>query len=272
MKPFLNLLKEAANDPDVVSIKMCIYRLSKNSRLIEYLCMAAENGKDVTVLIELRARFDEQNNIDWSERLEEAGCKIMYGFEGFKVHSKICLITRKEQQDISYITYIGTGNFNEKTAELYTDLALITANREIGMDAVNFFKNMAISNLNGTYKQLLVSPYELKNRVIALIKNEARKKENGSIIIKMNSITDIDIIHELAKASAAGVKIHLIIRGICCIIPGVEKYTENITVTSIVGRFLDLKYHIDDKLLDAFKKSKKVKEYEIDKEDDEVSL
>ena len=239
MKPFLNLLKEAANDPDVVSIKMCIYRLSKNSRLIEYLCMAAENGKDVTVLIELRARFDEQNNIDWSERLEEAGCKIMYGFEGFKVHSKICLITRKEQQDISYITYIGTGNFNEKTAELYTDLALLTSNRDIGMDAVNFFKNMAISNLNGTYKHLLVSPYELKNRVISLIRAEARKKEKGLIIIKMNSITDIDIIHELAKASSVGVKIHLIIRGICCIIPGVEKHTENITVTSIVGRFLE---------------------------------
>lgn len=163
----------------------------------------------------------------------------MYGFEGFKVHSKICLITRKEQQDISYITYIGTGNFNEKTAELYTDLALLTSNREIGMDAVNFFKNMAISNLNGTYKQLLVSPYELKNRVIGLIRTEARKREKGLIIIKMNSITDIDIIHELAKASSVGVKIHLIIRGICCIIPGVEKHTENITVTSIVGRFLE---------------------------------
>lgn len=239
MKPFLNMIKEAANDPDVVSIKICIYRLSHKSRLVEYLCMAAENGKDVTVLIELRARFDEKNNIDWSETLEESGCKIMYGFEGFKIHSKICLITKKEEDNITYFTHISTGNFNEKTAELYTDLSLITCDKKIGTDAVNFFMNMAIANLNGSYNYLLVSPFELKTKVIALIRNEAEKKENGRIIIKMNSITDLDIIKELVKASCAGTKIDLIVRGICCILPGVKNYSENIRVVSIVGRFLE---------------------------------
>lgn len=239
MKPFVKMIKEAANDPDVVSIKICIYRLSRKSRLIEYLCMAAENGKDVTVLIELRARFDEKNNIDWSERLEESGCKIMYGFEGFKVHSKICLVTKKEGNDFTYFTHISTGNFNEKTAELYTDLSLLTCDKKIGTDAVNFFMNMGIANLNGLYNYLLVSPFELKAKVITLIRNEAEKKENGRIIIKMNSITDLDIIKELVKASCAGVKIDLIVRGICCIIPGVKNYSENIRVISIVGRFLE---------------------------------
>lgn len=239
MHPFLNMVKEAAFDPSVVSIKICIYRLAKKARLVEYLCEAAENGKDVTVLIELRARFDEQNNIDWSERLEEAGCRIIYGFEGFKVHSKVCLVTKREKENITYLTHISTGNFNEKTAELYTDLSLITSNKMIGIDAANFFKNMAIANLNGSYNFLLVAPFELKNKIISLIKAEAEKKENGRIIIKLNSLTDIDIIKELSKASCAGVKIDLIIRGICCLIPGLEGYTENIKVTSIVGRFLE---------------------------------
>ena len=239
MKPFINMVKEAANDRDVISIKICIYRLSKKSRLVEHLCAAAENGKDVTVLIELRARFDEQNNIDWSERLEESGCKIIYGFEGYKVHSKICLITKKENEKLSYYTHVSTGNFNEKTAELYTDLSILTSNNNIGMDAVNFFKNMAIANLNGSYNMLIVAPYELKNKVINLIKKESRKKDKGKIVLKMNSITDLDIIKALVKASGEGVKIDLIIRGICCIIPGIKGYTETIRVTSIVGRFLE---------------------------------
>ncbi len=239
MKPFLNMVKEAANDPSVVSIKICIYRLAKKARLVEYLCQAAENGKDVTVVIELRARFDEQNNIDWSERLEESGCRLIYGFEGFKVHSKICLITRQEEDTIKYLTLVSTGNFNEKTAELYTDLSLITSNKMIGIDAVNFFKNMAIANLNGSYNLFLVSPFHLKNRIISMIRKEIEKKDKGRIIIKLNSITDVDIIKELSKASCAGVKIDLIVRGICSIIPGIDKYTENIRVISIVGRFLE---------------------------------
>lgn len=239
MKPFLQIVKEAANDPAVVSIKICIYRLAKKARLVEYLCEAAENGKDVTVLIELRARFDEKNNIDWSEILEEAGCRVVYGFEGFKVHSKICLITKMEKDQITYFTRISTGNFNEKTAELYTDLSLLTSNKMIGRDAVNFFKNMAIANLNGLYNLLLVSPFELKNKIISLIRQESDKKEKGRIVIKINSITDTEIIKELSKASCSGVKIDLIVRGICCIIPGIKGYTENIKVTSIVGRFLE---------------------------------
>ncbi|MGN0144948.1 MAG: polyphosphate kinase 1 [Clostridium sp.] len=239
MKPFLQIVKEAANDPAVVSIKICIYRLAKKARLVEYLCEAAENGKDVTVIIELRARFDEKNNIDWSEILEEAGCRVIYGFEEFKVHSKICLITKMEKNQITYFTHISTGNFNEKTAELYTDLSLLTSNKMIGRDAVNFFKNMAIANLNGSYNLLLVSPFELKSKIISLIRQEADKKEKGRIIIKINSITDIEIIEELSKASCSGVKIDLIVRGICCIVPGIKGYTENIKVTSIVGRFLE---------------------------------
>ena len=219
--------------------KLCIYRLAKKARLVEYLCQAAENGKDVTVVIELRARFDEQNNIDWSERLEESGCRLIYGFEGFKVHSKICLITRQEEDTIKYLTLVSTGNFNEKTAELYTDLSLITSNKMIGIDAVNFFKNMAIANLNGSYNLFLVSPFHLKNRIISMIRKEIEKKDKGRIIIKLNSITDVDIIKELSKASCAGVKIDLIVRGICSIIPGIDKYTENIRVISIVGRFLE---------------------------------
>ena len=239
MEPFLRLIKEAANDPSVLTIKITIYRLAKKARLVEYLCAAAENGKEVTVVIELRARFDEQNNIDWSERLEDAGCRVIYGFENYKVHSKICLITMKNKNGISHITQIGTGNYNEKTAEMYTDLSLITADPAIGEDAVNFFKNMSIGNLRGSYSHLLVSPVSLKSTILQAIEGETVKGSAGRIIMKMNSITDYDVIVKLAEASRAGVKIDLIVRGICCILPGIEGHTENITVTSIVGRFLE---------------------------------
>lgn len=239
MEPFLQLIKEASVDPSVVSIKITIYRLAKKARLVEYLCAAAENGKEVTVLIELRARFDEQNNIDWSERLEDAGCRIIYGFEGYKVHSKICLITYRNRNQIQYITQVGTGNYNEKTATMYTDLSLMTANPAIGNDAVTFFKNMSIGNLNGSYEHLIVSPTSLKQSVLHFMDQEMAKGEQGRIVMKMNSVTDIDFIEKVAEASQAGVKIDLLVRGICCILPGVEGSTDNLTVTSIVGRYLE---------------------------------
>lgn len=239
MEPFLRMIKEAAYDPSVVSIKITIYRLAHKTKLVEYLCAAAENGKEVVVLIELRARFDEQNNIDWSECLEEAGCRLIYGIGDYKVHSKICLITRKTLGDYMYITQVGTGNYNEKTTELYTDFSLITSNQEIGRDAANFFKNMTISNLTGEYDHLLVAPYSMKHKIIKLIEEEAVKKEEGRIAIKVNSVTDIDIIEKLKEASCAGVKIDMIVRGICCILPGIPGETENIHISSIVGRFLE---------------------------------
>ncbi len=239
MEPFLQLIREASSDPSVISIKITIYRLASRAKLIDYLCAAAENGKDVTVLMELRARFDEQNNIDWSDKLEESGCKIIYGFDEYKVHSKVCLITVKEKNGVSYITQIGTGNYNEKTAELYTDLSFITASREIGLDASEFFKNMSIGNLDGDYKRLLVAPVNLKSRLIELFNEEIKKGPRGSVIIKVNSLTDIDLINKLAEASKAGVSVKLIIRGICCILPKIAGETDNITVISIVGRFLE---------------------------------
>lgn len=239
MDPFLRLIKEAAYDPSVLTIKITIYRLAKKARLVEYLCAAAENGKEVTVLIELRARFDEQNNIDWSERLEEAGCRVIYGFEGYKVHSKICLITYRNKNDIQYITQVGTGNYNEKTAGMYTDVSLITGNTGIGNDATIFFKNMFIGNLGGSYEHLIVSPTSLKPKVLALMDEEIKKGEKGRIIMKMNSVTDVDFIQKVSEASQAGVKIDLIVRGICCILPGIPGYTDNLRVTSIVGRFLE---------------------------------
>lgn len=239
MEPFLKLLKEASTDPSVVTIKITIYRLSKKARLVEYLCAAAENGKEVTVLIELRARFDEQNNIDWSERLEDAGCRVIYGFENYKVHSKICLITCKTRNGYQYITQIGTGNYNEKTAAMYTDVCLMTADREIGQDGAAFFQNMCMGNLGGSYRHLLVSPYSLKKKVLELIEEETRKGENGQIIMKMNSVTDVDFIEQISRASRAGVEVDLLVRGICCIRPGVEGYTDHVRVTSIVGRFLE---------------------------------
>lgn len=239
MEPFLKLLKEASTDPSVVTIKITIYRLSQKARLVEYLCAAAENGKEVTVLIELRARFDEQNNIDWSERLEDAGCRVIYGFENYKVHSKICLITCKTRNGYQYITQIGTGNYNEKTAAMYTDVCLMTADREIGQDGATFFQNMCMGNLGGSYRHLLVSPYSLKKKVLELIEEETRKGENGRIIMKMNSVTDVDFIEQISRASRAGVEVDLLVRGICCIRPGVEGYTDHVRVTSIVGRFLE---------------------------------
>lgn len=239
MEPFLRLLKEASQDPAVISVKITIYRLASQAKLVEYLCQAAENGKDVTVIIELRARFDEQNNIDWSEHLEDAGCTVIYGVEDYKVHSKICLITMRDKGGIHYITQIGTGNYNEKTAKQYTDLSLITTDPEIGSDAAEFFKNMAISNLHGVYHRLLVSPNSLKSAVIDLINGEIAKGAEGKIILKLNSITDLDIIEKLKEASCAGVEIKMIVRGICCILPGIEDKTENIHIKSIVGRFLE---------------------------------
>ena len=239
MDPFLKLIKEASTDPDVMTIKITIYRLAKKTRLVEYPCAAAENGKEVTALIELRARFDEQNNIEWSERMEEAGCRVLYGFDGYKVHSKICLITYRSKNEIKYITQIGTGNYNEKTAKLYTDYSLMTANQSIGEDAAVFFKNMSIGNLDGTYKNLIVSPTSLKQKILALMDEEIQKGEQGRIVMKMNSVTDMDFIRKVAEASRAGVKVDLIVRGICCILPGIAQETENLTVTSIVGRYLE---------------------------------
>ncbi|MGN1166699.1 MAG: polyphosphate kinase 1 [Lachnospiraceae bacterium] len=239
MNPFLKLIKEAAYDPNVMTIKITIYRLAKKARLVEYLCAAAENGKEVTVLIELRARFDEQNNIDWSERLEEAGCRVIYGFEGYKVHSKICLITYRNRNEIQYITQIGTGNYNEKTAAMYTDLSLMTADKRIGNDASEFFKNMAIGNLDGVYEHLIVSPTSLKQTVLRLMDEEIQKGSAGRIIMKMNSVTDTDFIAKVSEASRAGVKVDLIVRGICCILPGVPGYTDNLHVMSVVGRYLE---------------------------------
>lgn len=242
MEPFLRLLKEAANDEQVVSVQITIYRLARSSSVIKYLLEARENGKDVTVLIELRARFDEARNIHYAGLLEEAGCRILYGFEEYKVHTKVCLITRKIRNNIQYITQLGTGNYNEKTAKLYTDLSFITANQNIGDDAMLFFKNMAISNLSGEYQKLLVAPFGFKNKLIEEIEREIEKAQNGqaaSIVMKMNSLTDRELIEILSRASGAGVKIKLIVRGICCIIPGLPGKTENIEVISIVGRFLE---------------------------------
>ena len=239
MSPFLQLIKEAANDPSVVSIKITIYRLASKAKLVEYLCNAAENSKDVTVLIELRARFDEQSNIDWSERLEEAGCTIIYGFPEYKVHSKICLITRREHGAVRYITQIGTGNYNEKTAAMYTDLSLMTADQSIGEDANEFFKNMMIGNLNGSYNHLLVAPVSLKPTLLKLMDEEIQKGSEGRMLLKLNSVTDLELMEKLREASQAGVKIRMIVRGICCILPDIPGETENIHITSIVGRFLE---------------------------------
>lgn len=242
MEPFLHLVKEAADDPAVLSIKITIYRLSSTAKLVEYLAAAAENGKDVTVLMELRARFDEQANIAWAQRLEEAGCTILYGFEGYKVHSKICLITRRERGHIQYITQIGTGNYNEKTTKLYTDFCLMTSSPAIGADAADFFQNMSTSNLAGEYRQLLAAPYSLKPKLLELIDREIAKAHRGDpahIFIKVNSVTDRALIDKLAEASQAGVSVCLNVRGICCLRPGVPGLTDNVRVFSVVGRFLE---------------------------------
>lgn len=242
IEPFLKLVREAASDPAVISIKITLYRIDKQSRLAETLIMAAENGRDVTVMMELRARFDEENNIEWAERLEEAGCRVLYGIDGIKAHSKICLITRREKNRLQYFTQVGTGNYNEKTAAIYSDFSLMTANREIGLDATAFFKNIAISNLDGQYNHLLVAPSGFKKGILALIQGEidkALRGEASGIRIKINSITDRDVIDKLSDASRAGVPVEMIVRGICCILPGIAGRTENITVTSVVGRFLE---------------------------------
>lgn len=242
MDNFLKLLKEAAKDPNVVSIKITIYRLAKGSKIAQYLLEAVDNGIEVTALIELRARFDEQHNIHYAELLEEAGCNVIYGFENYKVHSKICLITRKKGKKYEYITQLGTGNYNEKTSKIYTDLSYITSRQDIGEDAVKFFQNMSLDNLNGHYEKLIVSPTSFKSSIINKIHEEIEKAKNGKnacIIMKMNSLTDRELIDLLKKASKAGVKVNLIIRGICCILPGIPDITENIRVISIVGRFLE---------------------------------
>lgn len=242
IEPFLNLLKEASTDPDVISIKITLYRLANVSKVAEYLTTAADNGKDVVILMELRARFDEEANIGWAERFEEAGCTVLYGFEGYKVHTKICQITRRREKGVEFFTQLGTGNYNEKTAAQYTDLCLMTADGDIGFDGVEFFNNMAMGNLDGEYKKLLVAPISFKSSLMQLIDDEMEKVRaggTGSIVMKCNSVTDLDIINKLSEASQAGVQIELIIRGICCILPGVEGETDNISVTSIVGRLLE---------------------------------
>lgn len=239
VEPFLRLLNEAAENPQVLSIKITIYRLASSSKIAQALCRAAENGKDVLVLMELRARFDEENNLAWSKMLEESGCQVIYGAEGFKCHSKICLITLRTHNKTCYLTQIGTGNYNEKTNAMYTDLSLMTADHKIGEDAAAFFRNMLVNRLDGEYNRLCVSPFGIKTMLLEKIDRQIALGKNGYICIKANSVTERDVIDKLAEASNAGVEVQLIIRGICCILPGVPGDTENIHVTSIVGRFLE---------------------------------
>ena len=242
IRPFLHLLTEAAEDPDVISIKMTLYRVAKQSKVVEALIEAAENGKEVVVLVELRARFDEENNIEWSRRLEDAGCQVIYGLDGYKVHSKLCLITRKNAGQVEYITQIGTGNYNEKTSRLYTDLSLMTSNVEIGLEASNVFQALSKGEVVEHTRHFLVAPKCLQNKVLDMLDEEiahARNGEEAYAGFKLNSLTDKKIIDKLIEASEAGVKIDMIIRGICCLIPGVEGKTENIRIISIVGRFLE---------------------------------
>lgn len=229
MKPFLNFLREAANDKEVISIKMTLYRVAKHSKIVEYLIDAAENGKEVLVLVELKARFDEENNIEWSRRLEDAGCRVIYGLDGYKVHSKLCLVTKKSEGQVEYYTQIGTGNYNEKTARLYTDLSFMTANVEIGLEAAKVFQALSMEETVDNVQHLLVAPRCLQNKVLSMIDEEiacAKEGKEAYIGLKMNSLTDKKIIDKL-------------IRGICCLIPGVKGKTENIQVRSIVGRFLE---------------------------------
>ena len=242
MKPFLNFLREAENDKEVISIKMTLYRVAKHSKIVEYLIDAAENGKEVLVLVELKARFDEENNIEWSRRLEDAGCRVIYGLDGYKVHSKLCLVTKKSEGQVEYYTQIGTGNYNEKTARLYTDLSFMTANVEIGLEAAKVFQALSMEETVDNVQHLLVAPRCLQNKVLSMIDEEiacAKEGKEAYIGLKMNSLTDKKIIDKLIEASQAGVKIDMVIRGICCLIPGVKGKTENIQVRSIVGRFLE---------------------------------
>ena len=242
IKPFLQMLHEAANDPDVISIKMTLYRMARQSKVVEYLIEAAENGKEVFVLVELKARFDEENNIEWSRLLEDAGCRVIYGLDGYKVHSKLCLITKRSEDRIEYYTQVGTGNYNEKTSRLYTDLSFMTSNVQIGMEAARIFQALAMGQTPDELKHLLAAPNCLQNRVIEMIDGQIELAKSGQpsyIGLKMNSLTDKKIMDKLVEASQAGVKIDMVIRGICCLIPGVQGYTENISVRSIVGRFLE---------------------------------
>lgn len=242
INPFLNMLHEAANDKDVVSIKMTLYRVAKQSKVVEALIEAAENGKEVLVLVELKARFDEENNIGWSRLLEDAGCRVIYGLDGYKVHSKLCLITKKTDEQIEYYTQIGTGNYNEKTSRLYTDLSLMTYNVDIGLEAANVFQALAMGETIKHVDHLLVAPKCLQNKILDMIDEEiahARAGEPAYIGLKMNSLTDKKIMEKLVEASCAGVRIDMVIRGICCLIPQVPSKTENIHVRSIVGRFLE---------------------------------
>ena len=242
INPFLNMLHEAANDKDVVSIKMTLYRVAKQSKVVEALIEAAENGKEVLVLVELKARFDEENNIGWSRLLEDAGCHVIYGLDGYKVHSKLCQIMKKKDGNVEYYTQIGTGNYNEKTARLYTDLSLMTADPKIGTEAARVFQALAMGETVEDMDHLLVAPKCLQNKVLAMIDEEiehAKVGEQAYIGLKMNSLTDKRIMNKLVEASCAGVHIDMVIRGICCLIPGVKGQTENIHIISIVGRFLE---------------------------------
>ena len=242
MDAFVQLLREAAADPTVISIKITLYRLARQSHLAEALIAAAESGKQVTALFELRARFDESNNIEWSQRFEEAGCNVIYGFRDFKVHSKICCITRQTENGLQYITQLGTGNYNEKTAKLYTDLSFITADETIGRDATEFFRNMQLENASDNYDILSVAPLQIKPGIIANIDKQialAREGKPCGLFFKTNSVTDKDIIVKIAEASQAGVPVTLLVRGISCLVPGVPGYTDNVRVVSIVGRLLE---------------------------------
>ncbi len=242
IKPFITLLQEASKDPDVTSIKITLYRVAKNSKIIKALCTAAENGKEVVVLVELRARFDEENNINWSKMLEESGCHIMYGLQGIKVHSKLCLITKKYNKSVKYYTQIGTGNYNEKTAELYTDLTIMTSNREIANDAIEVFKCLSLGILVAETNQLLVAPNCLQNKIIDMMDKEisiALAGGNAYVGAKLNSLTDKVLIDKIIECSQAGVKVELVIRGISCLIAGVKNMTENVRIVSIVGRYLE---------------------------------
>lgn len=239
---FIDLLRQASKDPRVLSISITIYRLAKNSQVVKYLCRAAENGKDVTVLMELRARFDEQNNIQAAERLEESGVNVFYGFDEYKVHSKLMQITLKDHDRIRTITQIGTGNYNEKTSRQYTDFSLMSADPVIGKDAADFFRNMNVANLDGEYKKIIASPKKLKQAVMQMLDEQIELASQGKPAkawLKMNSLTDLDLIAKLAEASQAGVQIRMIVRGICCLLPGLPGYTDNIEIHSIVGRFLE---------------------------------
>lgn len=242
MEPFLQMIREAANDPAVLAIRITIYRLASKAKLVEYLCAAAENGKDVTALIELRARFDEQNNIDYATMLEEAGCTVIYGLSDYKIHAKLCLITRKVHNQIQYITQVGTGNYNEKTSELYTDLSFISTDPKMGEDATRVFQALCVGEVVESTERLWVAPNCFESNVLRYIQEQvdlARSGGEGYVFIKVNSLNDMEIMEKLIEASQAGVKVEMVIRGICCLCPGIPGYTDNIRIKSIVGRYLE---------------------------------